>query len=417
MDAQNTKGDRRRFLKTSLAGLAGVAAFPAVAAGGRENVAKGAEEEAKGAEKKALPTRTLGRTGLEIPIINMGVMNADSPALVKAALDSGMLLLDTAHYYQRGRNEEMVGNVIKGLPRESFYVATKGRANAIDRAAMQDAESVPDETTESFIEKLELSLERLGLDYVDILYQHSAKSAKDANIEPIVAAMKKLKKDGKIRFIGISTHQNQPEVLRAAIDMKIYDVVEVAYNFRQRNRDEVKKAIAEAAKAGVGVVAMKTQAGVYWDRDRTKKIDMKAALKWVLQDRNVTTAIPGFTAFDQLEEDLAAIEDIKMSPEEEAALDMGENLGLPGLYCPQCGECRGQCDRGLEIPAIMRSYMYAYGYRNLGASRATLAAAAPSADPCDGCPGCSVRCPQGFDVRERIADIARLRDVPADFVT
>jgi predicted aldo/keto reductase-like oxidoreductase len=358
----------------------------------------------------------LGRTGLELPIVNMGVMNADSPALVKAALDSGILLLDTAHYYQRGRNEEMVGSVVKGLPRESFYVATKGRPNAVDRAAMQDAESVPEETTKSFIEKLEISLKRLGLDYVDILYQHSAKGAKDASIEPIVAAMEKLKKDGKIRFIGISTHSNEPEVLRAAIDMKIYDVVEVAYNFRQRHREEVKKAIAEASKAGIGIVAMKTQAGVYWDKDRTKPIDMKAALKWVLQDENVHTAIPGFTTFDQLELDLSVLEDIKLTPEEEGALDLGDNFGLPGLYCPQCGECRGQCARGLEIPTLMRSYMYAYGYKNLGLAKAALTASAAGAGPCDGCSSCSVACPQGFNVKEKVSDIARLRDVPADFV-
>jgi predicted aldo/keto reductase-like oxidoreductase len=409
VSAQKKNSDRRKFLKTGLAGLAGVAAFPAVAAGG--------VKKEKGDKKPDLPTRTLGRTGLELPIVNMGVMNADSPGLVKAALDSGMLLLDTAHYYQRGRNEEMVGQVVKDLPRESFYVATKGRPTAVDRAAMQDAESVPEETTESFIEKLELSLKRLGLDYVDILYQHSAKGAKDANIEPIVAAMEKLKKDGKIRFIGISTHRNEPEVLRAAIDMKIYDVVEVAYNFRQPHREEVKKAIAEAAKAGLGIVAMKTQAGVYWDRDRTKKIDMKAALKWVLQDKNVHTAIPGFTAFDQLEEDIAVLKDPTLSPEEEKSLDLGDALGLPGLYCPGCGGCTDQCPRGLEIPSIMRSYMYAYGYRNLGASRETLVASTRDSSPCDGCGGCTVNCPQGFDVREKVTDIARLRDVPADFVT
>jgi predicted aldo/keto reductase-like oxidoreductase len=409
-----TDGDRRKFLKTGLAGLAGAAALPATAFGGPEEKD---EKKPEAGKKEKLPTRTLGRTGLELPVVNMGVMNAESPALVKAALDSGMLLLDTAHYYQRGRNEEMVGEVVKDIPRESFYVATKGRPSAVDRAAMQDADQVPDETTESFVEKLDLSLKRLGLDYVDILYQHSAKSAKDAKIEPIVMAMEKLKKDGKIRFIGISTHRNEPEVIRAAIEMKIYDVIEVAYNFRQRHRKEVGLAIAEAAKAGIGIVAMKTQAGVYWDRDRTKKIDMKAALKWVLQDKNVHTAIPGFTTFDQLEEDLAVMADLELSPKEKEALDLGEVLGMPGLYCPGCGECRAGCARGLDIPSIMRSYMYAYGYRNLGASRAALAACMPDAGPCDGCTICGVKCPQGFDVREKIADIARLRDVPAEFVT
>jgi len=55
---------------------------------------------------------------------------------------------------------------------------------------------------------------------------------------------------------------------------------------------------------GLGIVAMKTQAGVYWDKEKTTPINMKAALKWALRDPNVHTAIPGFTTLDQLQTDL-----------------------------------------------------------------------------------------------------------------
>ena len=75
-------------------------------------------------------------------------------------------MLDTAHYYQRGRNEEAVGQAVKGRPRESYCVATKGRPDARDRSSMQDAEHVDDETYESYMQKCEISLRRLGLDGV-----------------------------------------------------------------------------------------------------------------------------------------------------------------------------------------------------------------------------------------------------------
>ena len=93
-------------------------------------------------------------------------------------------------------------------------------------------------------------------------------------------------------------------MLDAAVECGIYDVVLTAYNFRQKNKEEMGEAMARAAKTGIGIVAMKTQAGAYWDKERQEPINMKAALKWALQNENVHTSIPGFTAFDQLELDL-----------------------------------------------------------------------------------------------------------------
>jgi hypothetical protein len=79
------------------------------------------------------PRRMLGRTGIEVPIVSMGVMNADNPNLVRAALDGGIFLLDTAHGYQEGRNEEMLGTVIKDRKRDSFVLATKVHLSTLDR--------------------------------------------------------------------------------------------------------------------------------------------------------------------------------------------------------------------------------------------------------------------------------------------
>ena len=82
--------------------------------------------EAKGKERKFV-YRVLGKTGIKLPVINMGVMNTNNPNLVRVALDSGMVMLDTAQTYQRGQNEGMIGEVLKGRPREAFVLATKAR--------------------------------------------------------------------------------------------------------------------------------------------------------------------------------------------------------------------------------------------------------------------------------------------------
>lgn len=256
----------------------------------------------------------------------------------------------------------------------------------------------------------------MGLDYLDILNIHSVSRRESALFEPILEALARLKKEGKTRFVGITTHKNEPEVIQAAIDSQFYDVVLTAYNFRQPHAGEVKKAIAKAAQAGMGVIAMKTQAGVYWDRERTNQINMKAALKWVLQDENVHTAIPGFTTFDQMHLDLSVMESLALTADEKKDLQIASAGRLQGLYCAQCEKCIPQCRAGLDIPTIMRSYMYAYGYRDLAKAKQTLQYADLSLSPCRSCEGCVIECSMEFDVRGRILDIARINDVPDDFL-
>lgn len=401
---------RREFLKKGIAGLAGAAALPSLIGGGAR------AQESEPERKQQYPVRTLGKTGITVPVVSMGVMNADNPNLVKVALERGITYLDTAHYYQRGRNEEMVGSVIKDVPRDAFYLATKARASTVDRHTRGESEQAEPETVQSFIQKVELSLKRLQQEYVDILYLHSATNKEDVMSEHAVTAMQRLKKEGKIRFMGVSTHRSEHEVIDAAVESGVYDVVLTAYNFRMENRAKVEAAMAAAAAAGLGIVAMKTQAGVYWDKTRTKQINMSAALKWALQNKNVHTSIPGFTTFDQLETDLAVLRDSALTPEEREDLQLGEKTGMRGLYCRQCEICIAQCPHGLEIPTIMRSYMYAYGYRNLSEARETLSALHMKSVPCSTCDTCSVRCAQGFDIKDRVTDVARLRNVPADLL-
>jgi predicted aldo/keto reductase-like oxidoreductase len=354
--------------------------------------------------------RTLGRTGLKLPVVSMGVMNSNNPDLIRAALDGGIVMLDTAHGYQGGTNEVVIGKVIKGRPRESYVIATKVPAPGRDRrtgAIPADAQAGP------FLEMFDTSLKRLGLEYVDILYQHNLLARDQVLFEPVLNALQKIKKEGRARFIGITTHGNEPEVIRAAVEAKIHDVVLTAYNFRQDHRDEVRKAIAEAASAGIGIVAMKTQAGAYWDKEKQHPINMKAALKWVLSDPNVTTAVPGMTTFDQLEEDLAVMTDLTLTEEELKDLKVDIH---GGLYCQHCRQCLPGCREGLPVPDLMRGYMYAYGYRNLGLAHDLLQELDIPTHPCRSCGTCTVSCAKGFDVADRIKDIVRLKDVPADFL-
>jgi predicted aldo/keto reductase-like oxidoreductase len=391
---------RRDFMKSTLAGFGGLFFLPKIDMKQELRVV-----EAKGKEKKFV-YRTLGKTGIKVPVISMGVMNTDNPNLVRVALDSGMVLLDTAQVYQRGQNEGMIGEVLKGRPRDSYVIATKARLPNNQTTGLYTEEA----TEEAFLKKVDLSLKNLGLEYVDIYYHHNVWKKESALYEPILKALEKVKKEGKARFVGITTHMNEPEVIHAAADSKSYDVILTSYNSQQKHYTEMRDAIARAAQAGIGIVGMKAIIG----SRRTLVKNPAAALKWVLQDPNVHTIVPGFTTFEQMNTDLAVMQDPTLTDTEKK--DLRKEASLPGLYCQGCRQCLGQCPEHLPIPDLMRAYMYTYGYRNLTHAQDLVLSLNLPDRVCEDCSDCAVKCSSGFDVSRKIRDVVRLREVPSAFI-
>ncbi len=351
--------------------------------------------------------RKLGRTNLRIPIVSFGVMNSDSPDLIQKALDSGINHLDTAHVYLRGNSERVIGEVLeRSGNRDKVYLATKmrfARDSDKDVFLLRGTEREPGATEENLFKQLETSLERLRTDYVDILYLHSAYGPQMVDFEPLMKALVKAKEQGKTRFIGVSTHKNVPDVIRAAADAEIYDVVLAAYNFVLEDKEEVKKAIQYAAQKGVGIIAMKTQGGRRLQESSDLEINHQAALKWVLNDENVCTAIPGMTTFEQLDLNMGVMADLPLSEKEQEDLHMAA-LMRGTLFCQNCGFCVSTCSRHIEIPKLMRSYMYARGYGNYVQARTTIAELKPEKglDMCRDCSNCSALCRRGIDIGSRV---------------
>lgn len=391
---------RRGFLWRGIAGAAGMMAFsPSI---------PDASSDARGDD---IIYRTLGKTGMEIPLISFGVMRADSPGLCKAAYEKGIRLFDTAHGYQNGNNETMLGNVLKSYPRESFYLATKVKPIGLDKEGKPTKQT----TTEDFLEKFNISLSRLQMDHVDILYVHSVDNPEVLSYKPILEALKKLKKEDKVKFIGFSTHRNETAVINAASEKGNWDVILTSYNFMQTYSAELKSAIHKASEKGTGIVAMKTLAGGgFFDKEKTKPINTTAALKWALSNQDITTAIPGMTDFDQLDLNVRMLSDITLTERE--MNDLVIPAAETGLYCNGCGQCIGQCSRKLPVPDLMRAYMYAYGYSSPAVAHSLLCETGISDNPCIDCNDCHVECIKKFRIREKITDISRLVNVPADFL-
>jgi uncharacterized protein len=391
--------DRRNFLKTGLAGAGVLAVSPRLISAGSSFIAED------------IVCRTLGKTGMKVPVISFGVMRSDNPGLCKAAYDKGIRLFDTANGYQGGNNEIMLGKFFRDYSRNSFFVATKVKPQT-DREGKPTDQSTP----EKFLEMFNTSLSRLQLDYVDILYIHDVSNPELLEFKPVVNTVKKLKKEGKIRFMGFSTHRNEASVISAAADTDTWDVILTQYNYRLAYLEELNKAIKKAGSAGIGIVAMKTlSGGGFLDRERTKPMNTTAALKWVLSNPDVHTTIPGMTSFDQLELNSKILTDITLNEQEKT--DLVADNAAPGLFCSGCHECLRNCSKKLPVPDLMRAYMYAYGYQMPSMAKDLLAETGIGPDPCGDCSTCRIKCSRNFNLREKIQDISRLVNVPSDFLS
>ncbi len=402
-DHTKNKG-RRNFIKTGLAGLTGTLLAPSILKPSKFSSTPQTKE-------RKFIYRTLGKTGIKLPVVSMGTYGATDVASL--ALDAGIVHIDTSADYNEGNDERMFGKVFKNRPRDSFVIGT-----SIGMWQFRQAEQIKNAiSVEKLREYIEGSLERLDLDAIDIYYLGGIQHKEIAEHEPYLDVLSEYKKAGKLRFLGVTTHANEPEIIRSATDSGVYDVVLTAYNFRKKNREEIRQAVAYAAGKGMGIVAMKTQAGVYWDqREKKKMINMKAALKWALQDENIHTAIPSFKNSDQLYEALSVMENLALTPQEKADLDLNQGGAETGLFCSHCNECLTQCPAALDIPTLMRSYMYAFGYKDPAKARKILNTLDLAAVPCVDCKTCAVRCASGFDVKRKVIDIARLKDVPEEFL-
>lgn len=394
--------NRRNFIRTTVAGSV-------FALAGRNLQAQ--ESGTSTRSDAAIIRRKLGNTDIELPVISMGVMRADNPALVKAALKAGVVHLDTAHVYQGGKNEEMLGKVLKDYPRDSYIISSKVKIDGYDR---ETGNFSPETNPDEVLEKLEISLDRLGLEYVDILYLHAIESYDATLYKPILKKLKKAKSKGLARYIGVSTHRNMAEVIQAAIDHKLYDIVLTAYNFQMRDDEKMNSAIEKAGEAGLGIIGMKTMAGGFFDKERTEKVNAKAALKWVLSNKNIHTTIPGFSSFDEMEVALSVMTDIQLDDQEKEDLKLSNPTA--SLYCTGCNSCVSTCRHHLNIPDFMRAYMYTYGYHEYEKAQNLLMSQIPqTAEICSDCNDCTVSCPKSFNVAQRLQDVDRLRTVPREF--
>jgi len=364
---------RRKFIKTISSTLLGIAA---------PNILKVRPSLGKSEKRPSLEYRTLGRTGMKVTTVSMGVMNCSDPTVLHRAYDLGINFYDTADCYMWGRNEEMVGKVFQGK-REKVFIQTKVHPNIEKKMRAS----------------VERSLRRLRTDYIDVLVWHGHSLTEEVSDRGLFEFMEKMKKEGKARFSGFSSHSNMASLLREAAKSNYHDVALVSYNFTHSK--DLREAVALAAKSGIGIVAMKTQAGGYKKERMGGLSPHQAALKYILMDLNVSTAVPGVTTVEQIEE-CAGVMGTSFSKKNLNELKQYHSF-LRGRVCTMCGGCAGQCPYGISHIDLLRLVMYHDGYENDSLVRESLRIMVrPDVQRCSECSPCSITCRRALDVREQM---------------
>ena len=197
--------------------------------------------------------RELGRTGLKLPALSFGASSLGqefrqvdlSEALdaVRAALDVGMNFIDTSPYYGRGMSEVLLGVALRGVPRDQYILGTKlGRFDAAHF----------DFSAKRVVESVDVSLHRMGVEYLDICLCHDIEFVDMAQIvEETLPALRRVQEQGKVRFVGVSGYPMK--MFRYVLDRAPLDVI-LSYNHYTLQNTMLADLVPYLKEKGVGIM-------------------------------------------------------------------------------------------------------------------------------------------------------------------
>ena len=359
------KSNRRDFLKKAAAiGLGAVA--------GGTSLLRPRQAAAQITLPKApMPRRPFGRSGIKVSTLSLGGMFdiLNNRLMLAKALDWGINYWDTAEGYGGGRSEEGIGRWFARNPdtRKQVFLVTK---LSLRRGT-------------DFTPRLETCLKRLHTEYIDLLFVHGIRGIND--MDPGLQTWSQdMKKAGKLRLFGFSTHSNMEDCLEGAAQLPWIDGIMFTYNYRLMHEPRMKAAVEACYRAGIGLTAMKTQGGGPVKRNSESEIEMagrfmqkgftdhQAKLMAVWEDKRIASIcsqMPNLTIMATNAS--AAVDQTRLSQSDRALLAQyaGETCNE---YCAGCSRlCSEALDKKVPINDVMRCLMYVHSYQDLMLARST----------------------------------------------
>ena len=384
--------NRRSFLR--------LGALTGVASGLPLGTAIAAGETATNADGPSVQRYVrLGRTELKVSDISFGSfpLRHGEEHVVHHALDRGINYFDTAESYGDGTSETVMGRALKGK-RDQAYVATKIGAGARDSA-------------KSMMQRLDESLTRLQMDYVDVFFNHAVNNIDRLKNPEWHEFAAKAKAQGKVRHFGMSGHGGYLiDCVDYAVEQDMFDVMLLATNFGEdpafyerftrsfdfvANQQGLRGAMARARQKDIGIVAMKVLRGAKLNDMRPYEKDghtySQAAFRWALNIPEVDNLIVTMRNRDQIDEYLGASGTGAVS---DADMDLLTQYAAmtDSSYCRHvCNDCEGSCPFNVPIADVLRMRMYATDYGDFSIAKQEYARLEANASPCLNCDGSPCR--------------------------
>ncbi|MFW6268840.1 MAG: aldo/keto reductase [Bacillota bacterium] len=345
--------------------------------------------------------KKLGKTGLEVSQISFGGIRLGNLSqekvteLIDDAIDQGMNYIDTARVY--GTSEPKVGQALADIgKREEVIISSK----IINR----------DLTT--FKSDFNTILDNLQTDYLDILFMHdisTKKEWKQVNQENIFEYVKKEKDKGRVKHLGISTHNLDlgEEMLKSGK----FEVVMVAYNV---SNTEAETGIIPLAKSqDMGIVIMKPYGGGIFTEAGSKELgfEIKAeeSLRFAASHPDISTVIPGLDKMEYVDTAVkVGKSDISLTEEEKGKLIEKVNIKSEH-YCRGCEYCL-PCPQDIEIPKLLSLYNRHEAFQGINWSQLHMIEeeyeeVEIKADFCIDCGQCEESCPYSLPVSDLMDEI------------
>lgn len=392
---------RRRLLTYGASGTL------ATTLGGGLGLGLGLEAGTAEAAPAQVPRRVLGKTGQSIPILLVGGgagFTGGVDPRITLALRHGANYIDTARKYAGGASERNAGAALTKLKaRDNVWITSK----------------TPQWSAAGLKQDVAFSLASLQTDRIDLYFLHGLDQLGPLNDKELIKAAEQLKREKKIRFFGFSCHSgNVVELLNAAAQRSFVDAVMFRYNFRDYGDKELNRAIDAAHKAGVGLIAMKTQGSESGFRDAWKKFEQtgkwnkhQAVLKAVWADQRITAAVSHMETTAQMRENIAAAVDGKpLGRRETEALARYAKL-TRAHACQGCEHlCNPHVNAPVRIGTTLRCLMYHDSYGDSEKARRVFGELPAEARQLEGVDfsHASRACPHGIDIEAQMRRAGQL---------
>lgn len=323
--------------------------------------------------------------------------------MVKYAYENGVNYYDTAYLYGDGASEISLGIALKHIKREEVFIA--------DKLPMRKITS-----KESMDELFNTSLERLQTDYIDFYLLHALERGlieTITNYDVIDWAIQK-KKEGKIKYIGFSIHDNY-ETLLKILDLYDWDFAQIQFNYMDLLDQPGELGYLELKKRNIPIIIMEPLKGGMLAALPEKIAEpfkalgdsnVKYAFRWLAEKEGIATILSGMSNMAQIIENIEIFKDIQPLKEEEhqAILEVEKRINaLQKVNCTACRYCM-PCPFGVRIPNIFR----AWNTKSMNQGSNWISGGNidyESAEKCTECEACMVHCPQHIQIPEKLKQV------------